>query len=121
MSTPPTFGEHEFRKAQISEPNRDCVQVARRDGWVEIRDDKTTFGAPDDHRIRLTETQFDNYQAAVTTQKTAGQALELTPLPNNMQALRSTHTPAELVFTDREITAFHHGIRHGDFTPDAKT
>ena len=115
-SSTPTFGEHEFRKANISNPNRECVRVARRDGWVEIRDDKTTFGAPDDHRIRLTETQFDNYQLAVASGNSPGHYLELTPRPDDKQTLRSPNSPAELVFTDREITAFHHGIHNGDFT-----
>jgi hypothetical protein len=63
--TRPTFDEHEFRKAKISDPDRNCVRVARRDGWVELRDDKTAFGAPGDHRLRFTDEQFDAYQAGV--------------------------------------------------------
>lgn len=65
--THPVFAEHEFSKATYSDPNRDCVQVARLDGWVEIRDDKTTFGAPDDHRLRLTAAAFDAFQASLRT------------------------------------------------------
>jgi hypothetical protein len=65
--TRPTFAQHEFRKATASYPNRECVRVARRDGWVEIRDDKTTFGAPDDHHLTFTTTQFDHYQTATRT------------------------------------------------------
>jgi hypothetical protein len=61
----PTFDEHEFRKSTRSYPDRECVRVARRDGWVEIRDDKSAFGAPDDHRLSFTEAQFDRYLAAV--------------------------------------------------------
>jgi Domain of unknown function (DUF397) len=61
----PTFDEHDFRKATRSNPDRNCVRVARRDGWVEIRDDKAAFDAPDDHRLSFTEAQFDRYLAAV--------------------------------------------------------
>ncbi|WP_223838277.1 hypothetical protein [Saccharopolyspora pogona] len=53
MNTAPSlaFAEIDFRKAGKSVPDKDCVCVARRDGWVELRDDKTVFGAPDDHRL----------------------------------------------------------------------
>lgn len=63
--TPPTFAEDEFFKAAASLPDRECVCVARRDGWVELRDDKTTFGAPNDLRLRFTEDQFDTFLAGV--------------------------------------------------------
>jgi hypothetical protein len=43
----------------MSEPNKECVQVARREDWVAIRDTKTTFGAPDDHHLLVTASQFD--------------------------------------------------------------
>ncbi|MGP4015053.1 hypothetical protein [Saccharopolyspora sp. 5N708] len=38
----PAFAEHDFRKASASDPSKECVRVARRDGWVELRDDKTS-------------------------------------------------------------------------------
>ncbi|WP_148272050.1 hypothetical protein [Saccharopolyspora spinosa] len=40
--------------ASSGAPGQDCVRVARRDRWVELRDDKTVFGAPDDHRVVFT-------------------------------------------------------------------
>src|SRR5690606_41508967 len=61
-TTPPTFAEAEFRKASKSNPNRDCVRVARRDGWVELRDDKTEFGSAEDHRLVFTAAEFDAVQ-----------------------------------------------------------
>jgi Domain of unknown function (DUF397) len=64
-SAQPTFAECEFRKASASQPGKECVQVARRDGWVEIRDDKTAFGAPDDHRLAFTAQQFDHFLTAI--------------------------------------------------------
>ncbi|WP_210435098.1 hypothetical protein [Saccharopolyspora sp. ASAGF58] len=53
-TTPPLSAEGEFRKAARSQPDLSCVCVARRDGWVELRDDKTVFGGPDDHRLVFT-------------------------------------------------------------------
>ena len=64
MASIPTFAQHDFRKASASNPYGECVQVARRDGWVEIRDDKTAFGAPNDHRLIFTAERFDRFLAA---------------------------------------------------------
>ena len=33
--------------------------------WVENRDDKTIFGALDDHRLRFTAAEFDRYLAVI--------------------------------------------------------
>ncbi|GAB3885301.1 DUF397 domain-containing protein [Kibdelosporangium lantanae] len=41
----PVFPESAFRKSTFSDPDRDCVHVARRDGWVAVRDSKTRFSA----------------------------------------------------------------------------
>lgn len=65
MTSIPTFAQHDFQKASASKPEGECVQVARRDSWVEIRDDKTTFGAPNDHRLIFTAGQFDRFLAAI--------------------------------------------------------
>jgi Domain of unknown function (DUF397) len=65
MTSTPAFTEAEFRKASASKQDRECIRVARRDGWVEIRDDKTTFGAPDDHRLAFPARQFDHFLAAI--------------------------------------------------------
>ncbi|MFC0107910.1 DUF397 domain-containing protein [Kibdelosporangium aridum] len=61
INEPPEFTETEFRKSSFSEPDKECVQVARRGGWVAIRDTKTTFGASDDHHLLLTANQFDSF------------------------------------------------------------
>lgn len=63
---PSRFAEHEFRKASYSHPNQSCVRVARRDGWVELRDDKTVFGSPEDHRLVLTAAQFDSFVRGIS-------------------------------------------------------
>jgi hypothetical protein len=51
MSGIPVFVESEFRKASASNASGECVRVARRDGWVVLRDDKKTFRAPDDQHL----------------------------------------------------------------------
>ncbi|MPZ84705.1 MAG: DUF397 domain-containing protein [Actinophytocola sp.] len=56
----PTFSEGDFRKSSRSDPDKDCVHVARRDGWVEMRDTKTVFGTPTDHRLAFNAEQFDS-------------------------------------------------------------
>ncbi|WP_190812374.1 DUF397 domain-containing protein [Saccharopolyspora pogona] len=61
----PQFAERDFRKATRSEPDKQCVRVARRDGWVELRDDKAVFGAPDDHRLVFTAEEFDAFLAPI--------------------------------------------------------
>jgi hypothetical protein len=62
----PRFDEDDFRKASFSNPNQDCVLVAHRDSWVELRDSKTEFGAPDDQRIVLTGDVFQSFLKAVS-------------------------------------------------------
>jgi hypothetical protein len=59
----PVFTEVEFRKSSMSEPDKDCVQVARREDCVAVRDTKTTFGSLGDHHLVLTVTQFDRFLA----------------------------------------------------------
>jgi hypothetical protein len=63
INNPPTFAESEFRKSSMSEPDKECVQVARQDHCVAVRDTKTTFGASDDHHLFLTPAQFDSFLA----------------------------------------------------------
>lgn len=55
ITAQPTFTEADFRKSSRSEPDRDCVLVARRAGWVEMRDSKIAFGAANDRHLVLTE------------------------------------------------------------------
>jgi hypothetical protein len=61
INEPPEFTEVEFRKSSMSEPDKECVQVARREHCVAIRDTKTAFGAPDDHHLLFTAKQFDSF------------------------------------------------------------
>lgn len=119
-SIPPAFVEHDFRKASASQPNKECVRVARRDGWVELRDDKTTFGAVDDLRLVFTESQFDAVLAGVRSGRTADLCLKMTRCADGMYTFRST-TPqpsganTELRFTEAEVLAFLDGIVRGEF------
>jgi hypothetical protein len=55
------FTEVEFRKSSMSDPDRDCVAVARRPDRVAVRDTKTAFGAPGDHHLLFTAAQFDSF------------------------------------------------------------
>lgn len=114
---PPTFEARDFRKASASEPHKDCVEVARRDGWVEIRDDKTIFGAPDDRRLVLTAEEFDRFQAGVRSGMLGGLCLEMIRLADGTHAFHSTHglTDTELRFADTEVAAFLAGVRAGEF------
>lgn len=125
----PTFAEHEFRKATRSEPNQDCVRLARRDNWVELRDDKTTFGAPDDHRLVFTADQFDALLTAIrTAQPTDGHCLHMNPLPNGTIRFSgspaqhsSQGTEAQLNFTRDEVAAFLDGVINNEFKAQAQT
>lgn len=117
----PSFGEHEFRKASASDPHKECVRVARRDGWVEIRDDKTTFGTPDDHRLVFTDLEFDHFLAGVRSGTTTGLCLEMTRHGDGTHNFRRTSPYAtggassELRFTDAEVAAFLAGVHAGEF------
>ncbi|TDD33918.1 DUF397 domain-containing protein [Saccharopolyspora elongata] len=69
--------QRDFHKATRIEPDKNCVRVARRDGWVELRDDKTVLGAPDDHRLVFTAEEFDAFLAGVREGRTEGLCLEI--------------------------------------------
>lgn len=114
----PTFSEHDFRKATLSEPDRDCVQVARKGNWVEIRDDKKLFGAPDDVRLALTAEQFDTFQRGVRTGTTTGHPLHIQQRADGTYILRNTTAPpalGALQFTSSEVTAFLDGVAKHEF------
>jgi uncharacterized protein DUF397 len=121
ITVSPTFKEHEFRKAQASDPHRDCVQVARRDGWVEIRDDKKVFEAPDDHRLVFTAEQFDEFLTSVRSGDTDNRCLDMTRHTDGTYTFRhavpsAAHTRAcELKFSEAEVAAFLDGVRRRDF------
>ncbi|WXK00933.1 DUF397 domain-containing protein [Saccharopolyspora sp. ID03-671] len=103
-------------------PDKECVRVARRDGWVELRDDKKPFGATDDLRIRFTEEQFDAFLVGVRSGDVDGLCLAMTARSDGTYTFRSTITPTpgpELEFTEAEVSAFLDGIARGEFDRDA--
>lgn len=118
-ATRPTFAEHEFRKATRSDPDKDCVRVARSNGWVEVRDDKMPFGAPNDLRLVFTDQQFDAYLTAERSGDTTGRCIEISRRLDGLYSLRSTVLQSsgarELLFTEREIVAFRDGVARGEF------
>jgi hypothetical protein len=57
----PTFCEDDFRKSSYSDPDRECVHVARRGAWIVLRDSKTVFDTPEDRRLVLTAERFDMF------------------------------------------------------------
>ncbi|MFE0020936.1 DUF397 domain-containing protein [Amycolatopsis sp. NPDC059021] len=116
--TPKAFREDDFRKATASNPDKDCVRVARRNGRVEIRDDKKAFGAPDDHRLVLTEDEFDAYQDDVRAGIDSRGVLVVTRRADGCWVFRKATaacSDVELVFTESELTAFHTGVRRREF------
>lgn len=122
-STPPAFAEGDFRKASACHPDRECVCVARGDGWVEIRDDKTAFGTPGDQRLVLPADEFDRFLGGVRSGQITGHCLEITPQADRTYRLRSaisspTANDAELTFTSAEIAAFLDGVTQGEFDRD---
>lgn len=56
----PVFPESSFRKSTFSDPDRDCVHVARSEGWVAVRDSKTAFSA-DNTLVFTAERFFDAF------------------------------------------------------------
>lgn len=124
MAESPTFTENDFRKASASQPDRECVRVARRDGWVELRDDKTTFGTPEDTRLVLTAAQFDDFLQRVRAGETTGLPIEMEPRDDGTFVFRNAAAqrpaaPARLEFSASEVEAFLDGIRRGEFDREA--
>ncbi|QWF78680.1 DUF397 domain-containing protein [Amycolatopsis sp. CA-230715] len=118
-TSPPRFADHEFRKAARSEPKQNCVRVARRDGWVEVRDDKLQ-GRPEyaTRALRLTEADFDDYQMAVREgRQQVGHSLETVRRDSDgMYVFRHRDVPSiELEFTFDEVNAFLDGVVKGEF------
>lgn len=123
MSSTLPLHESDFRKASASHPDRECVRVARRDGRVELRDDKTAFGAPDDIRLVFTEAQFDEFLTGTRNGRTSGLCLTVSAREDGTYSLRSTvPQPAageELQFTEGEVQAFLDGVHRAEFDCDA--
>jgi hypothetical protein len=63
INSVPAFAEADFRKSSHSDPDRDCVHVARRGAWVAMRDSKTAFNGRSDCRLMLPAEQFDVFLA----------------------------------------------------------
>jgi len=59
ISSSPMFDEADFRKSSFSDPDRDCVHVARRGDWVAMRDSKTAFDGREDSWLVLPAERFD--------------------------------------------------------------
>jgi hypothetical protein len=57
----PNFRRAEFRKSSVSDPNQECVEVAQRAGWVQVRDSKTAFDGPQDGRLTFRASQFAEF------------------------------------------------------------
>jgi hypothetical protein len=120
MMTSP-FRAEEFRKAARSNPTKDCVQVARRTGVVELRDDKQRFGEPGDVRLRFTAAEFDAFLAGVCSGELAGLCIEVIAVDRDVNVLRSTVPQAggdRLTFTDAELFAFYDGVQRGEFAAE---
>ena len=63
INSSPVFAEADFRKSSYSDPDRDCVHVARRGAWVALRDAKTAFNGQEDGWLTLPAEQFDVFLA----------------------------------------------------------
>jgi uncharacterized protein DUF397 len=62
INVPPTFCEADFRKSSYSDPDRDCVQVARQGVWAAVRDSKTVFDSSKNGLVFTAEV-FDAFLA----------------------------------------------------------
>jgi hypothetical protein len=109
----------EFLKAQRSvSGGTDCVECARRDGLVFVRDDKVPFGSAADTILTFTEEQFDTFQACVRAgEDLGGLCLSITEREPGVFVFRSTvgGDGAELTFTEGEVLAFYDGIKNREF------
>lgn len=119
----PTFEEADFRKSSRSLPDQDCVHVARRDGWVAVRDTKKVFGAPDDHRLLFTADQFDGFLEGLGCGELSGQCIEVAVRQDGGRTFRSTvpqpNGSFELEFTLGEFRAFCAAVSEGEFNEHA--
>ncbi|WP_019927978.1 DUF397 domain-containing protein [Nocardia sp. BMG111209] len=126
MTMPPAFTAGEFHKAVASSPNQNCVQVARKQGWTAVWDDKlATAGTtaatvlPADELLVLTDAEFDAFQSGVRSGSTDHHALTVTPRDDGAYVFRAaTAQPVaevQLVFDADELDAFLDGVRNGEF------
>jgi hypothetical protein len=120
--TVPAFERSQFRKSSSSGQNPNaCVEVARRQGWVAVRDSKQAWGSPDDHRLAFTVAEFDDWVAKLHAESAEPACIEIAPHSDDVYVLRSTSAQdhgRELRFTDAEIQAFLKGARNGEFSDE---
>lgn len=65
ISSRPSFSEADFRKSSYSDPQQNCVTVARRADLVAVRDSKTVFDSPTDGRLAFTAEQFADFLSSI--------------------------------------------------------
>jgi hypothetical protein len=135
---PIVFSDNEFHKASRSGnqnwPN--CVEIARRDGCVELRDSKrkgTVMYAAT--ALQVTAREFDDFQDAVraadlrtahvSREVLTGCALAITRLGENQNIMhlsseRHSQPVANLLtYTDDELIAFFDGVHGREFDLDS--
>ena len=110
------FAAPDFHPPSRSEDvNSTCVDLACRDGVVELRDSKVEFGSPADHRIRLGYTEFDAFQRGVRTGHLDDLPVVVTLRADGRYELRADGRAEVLVFNRAEIDAFYHDIHTGRY------
>lgn len=106
-ATPSPFCEEDFKKAYLSQPDKDCVCVARRGARVEMRDDKNIFDTADDVRLVFTDAQFDQVLADLRSGLLLGEYLEITQRDDDLYRFQKVgDSKRELVFTASEFLKF---------------
>ncbi len=114
----PTFHEADFRKARLSQPQGNCVRVARRGQWAVVRDDKTVFGSAADQWLVLTAEEFDAFQEHYrATGEVIGTRLEIVSRGDMFvfQSAAAGPEKVELVFDRDELAAFLDGVEKREF------
>lgn len=116
MTHPLTLPRQAFHKAQASQADNECVEVARLDDRVIIRNSRTVFRGPDDTWLIVPAADFDAYQDAIRNSFPTGALnLTITTAGPDTHIMRLTGTVDILIYTSREIAAFHDGVRHHEF------
>ncbi|MGH3625575.1 MAG: hypothetical protein ACRDQ5_27990 [Sciscionella sp.] len=122
----PTFHAREFRKARASDPDQNCVRVARKLGWAVVWDDKLADGhtAKDallssTELLYFTDEQFDAWQAGHRIGDTEGLCLSVTEREDGLYVVRAAVPQpvddVELAFDQHEVDAFYDGVHNHEF------
>jgi hypothetical protein len=116
-ATPSPFREDDFRKASASNPDKDCVRVARRGARVELRNDTVPFGSAGDYRLVLDAADWDAFLATFrATGSAVGTCLEIVRRADGMYVFRAASSgDTELIFTESEVAKFRLGVRDYEF------